>query len=72
MGFYLRKGFNFGPLRLNLSRSGLGTSFGVTGGRIPGTAKELGGSFDPQSRRCREPNLRLWLSTSFYAGGEDE
>ena len=34
MGFYLRKGFNFGPLRLNLSRSGLGASFGVKGARI--------------------------------------
>jgi hypothetical protein len=28
MGFYLRKGINFGPLRLNLWRSGLGASFG--------------------------------------------
>lgn len=34
VGFYIRKGFNFGPLRLNLSRSGLGASFGVTGARI--------------------------------------
>ena len=34
MGFYMRKGFNFGPLRLNLSRSGLGASFGVKGARI--------------------------------------
>src|SRR5437667_1289755 len=34
MGFYLRKGINFGPLRLNLSRSGLGSSFGVKGARI--------------------------------------
>src|SRR5262245_38964919 len=34
MGFYIRKGFNFGPLRLNLSRSGLGTSVGVKGFRI--------------------------------------
>ncbi|MGE5053547.1 MAG: DUF4236 domain-containing protein [Acidobacteriota bacterium] len=34
MGFYLRKGFNFGPLRLNLSRSGLGASLGVKGARI--------------------------------------
>jgi hypothetical protein len=34
MGFYIRKAFNFGPLRLNLSRSGLGTSFGVKGARI--------------------------------------
>jgi len=34
MGIYLRKGFNFGPLRFNLSRSGLGTSVGVKGFRI--------------------------------------
>src|SRR2546428_470385 len=34
MGFYFRKGFNFGPLGLNLSRSGLGASFGFTGARI--------------------------------------
>jgi hypothetical protein len=34
MGFYMRKAFKFGPLRLNLSRSGLGASFGVTGARI--------------------------------------
>jgi hypothetical protein len=34
MGFYIRKGFNFGPLRLNLSRSGFGASFGVKGARI--------------------------------------
>src|SRR6266404_9028331 len=34
LGFYIRKGFNLGPLRLNLSRSGLGASFGVKGARI--------------------------------------
>src|ERR1022692_1284377 len=34
MGFYIRKSLGFGPLRLNLSRSGLGASFGVTGARI--------------------------------------
>jgi hypothetical protein len=34
MGLYIRKGFNFGPLRLNLSRFGLGASFGVKGARI--------------------------------------
>ncbi len=34
MGFYIKKSFGFGPLRLNLSRSGLGASFGVTGARI--------------------------------------
>jgi hypothetical protein len=34
VGFYLRKGFSFGPLRLNLSGSGLGASVGVKGARI--------------------------------------
>lgn len=34
MGFYLRKSFGFGPLRLNLSKSGLGASFGVKGARV--------------------------------------
>jgi hypothetical protein len=34
MGFYIRKGFNFGPLRLNLSKSGLGFSVGVKGARV--------------------------------------
>jgi hypothetical protein len=34
MPFYLRKAFNFGPLRLNLSRSGLGMSVGIKGARI--------------------------------------
>jgi hypothetical protein len=34
MGFYIRKGFNFGPIRLNLSRSGLGASIGVKGARV--------------------------------------
>jgi hypothetical protein len=39
MGFYLRKSFGFGPLRLNLSKSGLGASFGVKGARIGVNAK---------------------------------
>lgn len=34
MGLYLRKAFRFGPLRLNLSKSGLGISAGVTGFRL--------------------------------------
>lgn len=34
MGWYLRKSFGIGPLRLNLSKSGLGLSAGVTGLRI--------------------------------------
>ena len=34
MTAYLRKAFSFGPFRLNLSKSGLGLSFGITGLRI--------------------------------------
>lgn len=34
MGWYLRKAFRVGPVRLNLSRSGLGVSAGVRGARI--------------------------------------
>jgi hypothetical protein len=34
MAFYLRKSIRFGPLRLNLSKSGLGVSAGVKGLRI--------------------------------------
>jgi len=34
MGFYLRRSVGFGPLRLNLSKGGLGISAGITGARI--------------------------------------
>ncbi|MCH8547939.1 MAG: DUF4236 domain-containing protein [Balneolaceae bacterium] len=34
MGFFLRKAFRAGPVRLNLSKGGLGVSAGVTGARI--------------------------------------
>jgi hypothetical protein len=34
MGFYIRKSLNFGPLRLNLSGSGIGVSTGIKGFRI--------------------------------------
>ena len=34
MGWFLRKSFGFGPLRLNLSKSGVGYSVGVRGARI--------------------------------------
>jgi hypothetical protein len=39
MGWYLRKAFRFGPLRINLSKSGLGASFGVRGARVGVDAK---------------------------------
>lgn len=34
MGFYLKKGFNIGPVRVNLSKSGLGISLGGKGLRL--------------------------------------
>lgn len=34
MGFYFRKSFGLGPVKLNLSKSGLGLSFGVKGARV--------------------------------------
>ncbi len=34
MGFYIRKWFGLGPLRLNVSKSGLGVSAGVRGARV--------------------------------------
>ena len=33
MGFYIRKSFKLGPLRFNLSKSGVGMSAGVKGAR---------------------------------------
>jgi hypothetical protein len=34
VGFYLRKAFRLGPLRLNLSKRGLGASVGEPGARV--------------------------------------
>ena len=34
MGWYLKKSFAFGPLRLNVSKSGIGASVGVKGLRV--------------------------------------
>lgn len=34
MGFYLKKAINFGPLRINFSKSGIGLSFGTKGLRV--------------------------------------
>ncbi len=34
MGFYIRKATRFGPLRINLSRHGVGYSVGVRGAHV--------------------------------------
>jgi hypothetical protein len=39
MGFYLRKALRFGPLRINLSRHGVGYSVGIRSARIGRTSQ---------------------------------
>lgn len=39
MGFYLRKAFRLGALRINLSRHGIGYSVGIRGARIGRSAQ---------------------------------
>ena len=39
MGLRFRKSFTFGPLRINISKSGIGFSLGVKGFRIGRSAK---------------------------------
>jgi hypothetical protein len=39
VGWYFRKSVGFGPFRLNLSKSGIGYSFGVRGARIGSGAR---------------------------------
>ncbi len=34
MGFYIRKSVKFGPIRFNISKSGIGISSGIPGARI--------------------------------------
>ncbi len=69
VGFYIRKGFNFGPLRLNLSRSGLGASVGVKGARIgvgpKGTYLHLGrgGLYYRQTIAPPSPREQLFQAT---------
>jgi len=42
MGWFLRKAFRFGPLRFNLSKSGVGISAGVKGARVGVDARGKG------------------------------
>lgn len=42
MGWFIRKAFRFGPLRLNLSRGGFGASTGVKGLRLGITPRGKG------------------------------
>ena len=37
MGFFIRKGISFGPIRFNLSKSEIDVSAGIKGARVVGT-----------------------------------
>lgn len=55
MGWYLRKSFPFGPLRINLSKSGIGASVGVKGLRV---------STGPKGRQLNAGREGLYYRTS--------
>ncbi|MBI1247086.1 DUF4236 domain-containing protein [bacterium] len=76
MGFSFRKSFNFGPLRVNVSKSGVGFSFGMRGLRagmssngrkyvsagVPGTG----------ARYYKSTKSLSGLWNSFFGGDEEE
>ncbi|MDD5670060.1 MAG: DUF4236 domain-containing protein [Candidatus Omnitrophica bacterium] len=70
MGWYLRKSFSAGPLRFNLSKSGIGTSFGVRGARVSlgprGAYLNAGGGGLYFRQSLNGPRL----SNAFHAGGQ--
>lgn len=67
MTFFLRKSFRLGPLRLNLSKRGLGASVGVKGARVgvdaQGKEYVAGGRFGLYYReRLRgRPSMVAWI-----------
>jgi hypothetical protein len=71
MGFYLRKSFRAGPVRLNLSKKGFGVSAGVPGFRIgsgPSGNYIHAGRGGLYYRRNLQGNTRNNNSTSDYSG----
>jgi hypothetical protein len=68
MGWFLRKSFRVGPLRLNLSKRGIGASMGVKGARLgvdaTGKPYAAGGRYGLYFRE------RLGASRTSQAAGE--
>ena len=58
MGWYLKKSFAFGPLRLNLSKSGIGASVGVKGLRV---------STGPKGRQLNAGRDGLYYRASLHS-----
>jgi hypothetical protein len=63
MGWYLRKSFGFGPLRLNLSKSGIGASVGVKGLRL---------STGPKGRQLNAGREGLYYRKSLNAPAQPD
>lgn len=61
MGWFIRKSLAFGPLRVNLSKSGLGTSVGIRGFRV-GTG--------PRGRYLNAGRGGLYYRKSLNSAGE--
>jgi hypothetical protein len=74
VGFFIRKAFRLGPLRLNLSRSGIGLSAGVTGARLGVTSRGQPYVFGGRHGLYVRENLgpRLGSSRSRTAGGDGD
>ena len=68
MAWRFRKSFNFGPLKLNLSKSGVGTSIGVRGFRVGTDAK--GRSYTATSIPGTGLYRRTYSSQGKAAGGD--
>lgn len=81
MPFYIRKAFSLGPLRFNLSKSGLGLSAGVKGLRVGVTAKGKGylhagrgglyyrQSLEETAQKTQDSRFLGWLKRVIGRGG---
>jgi hypothetical protein len=76
MGWYLRKSLSAGPIRFNLSKSGIGVSAGVRGARIGvgprGTYTHVGvgGIYHRQTLSTRSPKTRQRTQVDMITGGD--
>lgn len=68
MGFYIRKSFRAGPVRLNLSKSGLGVSAGVKGLRVGSGPR---GSYIHAGRGGLYYRKKLGSNTKYKSASQD-
>lgn len=74
MGFYFRKSKSFGPIRLNMSKSGLGVSTGVKGARLSfgprGTYVNLGRNGIYYRKKIGGSSSRSKKTNTLTSGGK--